>query len=66
MKASITYMRGGRIPQDVIKEDIPLPGIQHMREALVVALASVPTKSVPAGTEQITVVIWNDRMVSDD
>lgn len=60
LKATITYLRGGRIPEDVIREDeIPVAGLspeafyarQHLGEAL-------KQCNVPKGCVQINAVLW--------
>lgn len=60
LRATVSYRRGPRVPQDVIgEEDIVLRGIQYMREAVAFVRAQIP-KEVPDGAKQVVITIWDD------
>lgn len=60
IKASIAYMRGPRIPRDVIGEtEFNLLGIQYMPEALSYVKAVIP-RTCPDSTKQINIVIYHE------
>jgi len=51
VRGTITYMRGGKIPDDVIHEDV-------VDLAALMKLADFIGPNVPTETRQITIVIW--------
>lgn len=67
LEATIIYMRGRRIPQDVIKESrftLTEEAVGDRRQAMIEVAHSLLARSasrtpVPSDTQQINIVIWN-------
>lgn len=60
IRSTITFMSGGRIPQDVMSEqEFVMSNVHHMDEALQMTRLQIPKNVKDAKTaKQIVITIW--------